>query len=218
MPQRGFNVGVFRAEIESKDVQRNNNFLVEFQTPIGMFQGTNFNRNTGTARVLEYWCQGASTPNFTFATHNAGRYGYGAQEKRPFLGIFADITLNIVDDGASDNFAFFYDWQNLIAGNDLSLGPLGSPTSSTVLTSTLAPVTIDRFPYELGYAEEYKTNIRIFLYDQGGHNVRCYNLRQAWPISVGDLRQHWADDNSYSILPVVIAYTDWYNEATPVET
>lgn len=209
MPGHGFNIGVFRSEFHSKDVLRNNQFLVQMQIPLGLFEMTNWARNIDAVQTMEYWIQGTSLPAFALSTHGVARYGYGPFEKRPFQPLFPDVNLHVIDDGTGAIFKFFNQWMNIIDCSDLRNGP--GAAAVAVAAGGLAPAAIDMYPYEIGYKQEYQTDIRIIVYNQIGDAVKWINLREAWPIALGDIRVDWADNNSYQVLPVSIAFTDWYS-------
>lgn len=210
---RGFNIGIFRSALNDRDnVLRPNLALVEFTIPLGLFGIDNFQRNVNTVQTMEYWCEGATLPEFIVVAHQAARYGYGAQEKRPFLPAFQDATFMFIGDGEDNNFRFFYQWINIITNADMRDGPIATPTDVAALSSNFQPKPVGMAPYELSYPIEYKTDVRIILYDVKGQPQRVVNLREAFPIMIGQIQTHWSDNNSYIRQPISFSFTDWYTQ------
>jgi hypothetical protein len=216
MPGRGFNVGVFRAAITERDLLRPNRFLIEFTIPLGLFGIGEFDETVQTVRTLEYWCEGLSIPSFALATYPNLRYGYGAMEKRPFMGQFDTITCAVINDGKAANFNFFYSWINMIHNNNMSQGPFAVPNTVTAVNDANQPRAVGQFPYELSYKKEYATDVKIRVYDNQGNERKTICLREAFPMMLGEMQLNWADNQSYLRLPVSLTFTDWYTEV-PVD-
>lgn len=203
--QRGFNIGVFKAEINAKKILRPNLFHVEFSMPIGLLSNDaeKQTQTLDTVKTLEYWCESTVLSGLTIQTYSAQRFGYGSLEKRPILPAYGEVQLDFIFDSETTNYDFFHDWINLSINTDMSKGP-------NEATKSINGGTIKAMPFELAYKEMYETDISFYLYDSEGFVKKKLVLREAFPVSIGDIRLAWADNNSYMRLPIQIAYTDWY--------
>jgi T4-like virus tail tube protein gp19. len=191
MAQRGFNIGVFKAELNNRALLKPNLFLMEFSTPPGM-QGANNN----VARTLEYWVESTSMPGVTLNTYQAARYGYGSLEQRVNLATFTEMQVDVIFDADVANYNFFFDWMSMIYNFDAREGPNGTNGRSQT--------------FELEYRDNYVADASVIIYDQTGEPKNKLTLRETYPKSIGDVRVAWADNNSYMRLPIVLSYNDWF--------
>lgn len=200
--QRGFNIARFRSEIVSRNLLRPNLFHVEFSIPQGLQSGPNRNNAYNAVSKLEFWVESATLPGFIINTYQAMRYGYGTQERRPLSQpLYGEIQFDIIMDQEKTNYDFFYDWMNVIVNTDMRDGPNGETKEIRDVRSV---------PFELGYRDDYTIDLGIYVYGPNGDLASQIYLREAFPISLGDVKLSWADNNSYMRLPIVIAYTDWF--------
>lgn len=204
--QRGFSIGVFKAEMANKRLLRPNLFHVEFNLPTGLQTGhTNFNRNYGTVRTLEYWCEASSLSGFALNTYQGQRYGYGPIEQRPILPAYGEQQFMFIMDQETLNYDFFNDWLNIIVNTDMSEGP-NDESGEVVSINSVNPMA----PYEISFRDDYVTNVSVIVYDSEGNAVKKITLRDAFPKTLGEISLAWSDNNTYMRLPVSLAYTDWY--------
>lgn len=208
MAERGFNIGVFKAELDNKKILRPNLFHVEFSVPPGLLNIESFEQNKETVRTLEYWCETASLPGVILNTYQAQRYGYGSLEQRPILPVFNEIQLAFIFDADTANYSFFYDWISMIINFNMREGPNETTGAIAGIKRTV--------PFELAYKFDYMTDISIMIYDPTGRLVKKLTLREAFPKAIGDISLSWIDNNSYLRLPVIIAFTDWYIQQTDI--
>lgn len=202
MPERGFNVGVFRSQVLDKHLIRPNLFHVEFNMPPGLQGIESYQKNINTVRTLEYWCEATTLPGVILNTYQAQRYGYGSLESRPILPVYGEQQFEFIFDGLSDNYNLFSDWINMIINCDAREGPNEKTKSIGGTKGTV--------PFELAYKVDYMVDTSIILYDQLGDPVKKITLRESFPKAIGDIRIAWIDNNSYMRLPVTMAYTDWF--------
>lgn len=207
--QRGFNIGVFKAELNNKKLLKPNLFIVEFSIPNVLIGTTNYRDNLQTVKTLEYWCEATTLPGMMVQTYQGQRYGYGTTEQRPLMNVYGEIQIDVLMDAETLNYDFFFDWMNSIINTKMIDGP---NEENTELNVNSFGSKIKSVPYELTYKEDYSASIGIMIYDQTGFLTKKLILRDAFPKSIGDIRLAWSDNNSFMRLPIQFAYTDWHHE------
>lgn len=210
MPQQGFNINNFKSQIDLKGVQRPNKFVCIIPMPSGLQGSTRVGEWSTVASKLEFWCEAASVPGVALSTHQVIRYGYGAFEKKPFAPIFSDVNLTFISDGKSTNWDFFYSWIKMIHNFDLRRGINVQGTSTSIVNG----IRLDSF--ETAYKSDYFVDLNIICHDDTGNEINRVILRDAYPIYVGEIALNWADNNSFSKLPVTFTFMDWYSELVGV--
>jgi hypothetical protein len=194
----GFNIEQFKAYVGKNDVLSNNRFLARFYLPIGL-QGID-NDAAKTSRQLEYWGENIIFPGISLNVHLHNRYGYGMFEKKPDKAIVQDMRAVFLGDGQGAIWSFFNQWVKLVANHDLRSGIDGQTGVRGVK------------PYILSYKNEYAVNIEIQVFDKYGDVQLHLMLRDAYPISIGDLPLDWNDNNTVMRIPVFFTFMDYYNE------
>lgn len=189
-----FNINDFLAEVNDKGILRTNKFLCRFPVPIALFQKSQ--NALGTARILELWCESATIPGLILATHNVPRYGYGAQENKPFLQQTQNANFSLISDGNAENWRFFYDWMNLILNTKLVEG---------IHTDTNTPAV-----YEVGYKFEYASDVEVLVYNDNQDVVLHTVLQEAYPVFIGEVNLHWGEKGNLVRFPVTFTYQSWH--------
>lgn len=196
MAHKGFNINEFKAQLTS-GFQRNNKFFVRFNSPPVMNASADPKLPT-TSQAMEYWCDGAPIPGVAMGVHPVLRYGYGAMERKPFAPLFTDITLTFMMDGDGDIWNYFYQWMLNINNFNMS-------------QSINAPATTGNGVYELNYKYDYATDIQVTTFNEGGDKSNIVQMREAYPIYMGEIGYNWADPN-ISRLPITFTSADWYQD------
>lgn len=212
--QYGFNINVFKAELSSKKVLRPNLFLVEFSIPNSLLNLPAYQENFRTAQTLSYWCEATNLPGLNIRTYEGQRYGYGSIEQRPLLPAYSEISFGLIFDSNCSNYKIFFDWINSMVNTNASQG-FFSPSNQTNSGLLSANKVIDMSAFEIAYKQDYAVDTSILVFDQEGFMKKKITLRESFPKIIGDISLNWADNNSYMRLPIVMAYTDWYNGEIP---
>jgi len=215
-----FNAADFRSILgRGAGVAEPNKFRVRFFLPAGL-NGTIPSQGTGgseeghtsksgsdieTLRYLEFWAHSTSLPAFGLMAQPAKRYGYGANERRPFAPVYTDVQVQFIADDHGDNWKLFYNWQNMIFNTRTQLG-MDSTTGAVKMNGGSFELFYE--PYELAYRTEYLTDVQIHTFSKTGQQNMHIVLREAFPVSMGGVSLNWADNNSFMSLPVTFAYTD----------
>jgi len=165
-----------------------------------------------TANIIPFFCEAAQLPGVELATSIHQRYGYGANEKKPFGVNFSDIQLRFIGDGQGEIWNYFQNWIKLIVNTDArnginsSTANLGSGTAGGQLLSSSS------FPYEVGYKSDYCVDLVINIYDKAGNETIIVTLREAYPLFLGDIKLDWMAGKEIMKIPVVFTFVDWYNQ------
>ena len=206
----GFNINEWRSEISRKDILRTNKFQMIFTSPKGLQNEINTN---DTIRTLEYWGEMGTLPGQLLATHDARRYGYGPNEKRPYVAVFTDLQLSFYSDAEGQIWKFFDSWLRLIVN---SYAPLGLDIANNQTTGVVINNGKTIAPYEISFREDYITDVQIRIFDNTGKIKKIANLREAYPIGMSDIQLSWQDTNTVMRLPITFCFTDWFS-TTPTE-
>lgn len=185
----------FLSTISKKDgLTRTAHFYVEFALP----RCLNNQRTLEDTRVLSFLCDSASLPGVSLATSEIRRYGYGPVEKKPYAPIFVDSSMSFLVDGDRFIQNFFTRWMSSIV--NFRSDPYGKVLIAN--TNTLKA-------YEVNYKNQYATDILITTVDEKGTDIITIQLKQAYPILMGDIALSWGDTDSIARLPVTFTYTTW---------
>jgi hypothetical protein len=197
----GFNIRDFSAHMNANGLMRNNKFLVRMPYPIGFDPVPALKE---TSRYMELWCDSTSLPGININTAEVKRYGYGPIEKMGVAPTFNNVTMTFISDRKAAVHSFFYNWTKLIANHDARTYDFSS------LTGIPAPVTAR--PYEITYKKGYTSNIEIFVYDDNGNVSLKVTLREAFPVSMGEIQLNWTDTDDFVKIPISFSYTDFYTD------
>lgn len=156
----------------------------------------------GAAENLLFLCSATAIPGVQVQTTDIQPYGYGAIERRPTNAFFNSLRMNYYVDVSSTVYQFFTKWINSIVNfNDSAIG-----------TRTVNGA----FYNEVRYKEEYATTITIYVYDSAGNNFLEVQLKDAFPIELGQVNLTWGNYNSLAVLPINISYQNWVSNYTPI--
>lgn len=179
----------FMAQIRKKGVGKRNLFNVFVPAPL-MLAGTDKELN------LQLFAESVNLPGINFATSDIRRYGVGPTEKKPYAPIFTDITVTFIADGSGDIHKFFYKWMKGIIFFD-------SPTS-VESTSQIGGLT----PYEVNFKDQYRTDLRIFTYNEQNDKIIELVLYGAYPIAISDTPLSWSDNDTMMTISVTFTYVN----------
>jgi hypothetical protein len=196
----GFNIDNFISSINANSVMRNNKFLVRIPTPNGFGAQKILNE---TGKYLELWCDSANLPSAMLGSESVRRYGYGHEEKRPTTIQVNDMNLTFISDGRAAIWTFFQQWIRLIYNYDMSSGLLKSNGVTTNMNAM-----------DLSYKSDYAVDIELFVFTETGQQLLSVILREAYPMSLGDVQLNWSDTNNIAKIPVSFTFFDWYNTDT----
>jgi hypothetical protein len=199
-----FNIATFIAQVNQRGTHRTNKFFVRMTMPPGL-QALGLLTSFATiTNTLQFWVEAAHIPGIMLQQRQILRWGYGAQEKKPFAPTFNDVNFTILSDGKAENWTFFKGWINYIINFDRNSGLQRlNPETGAQLPDTQAF-------YEISYKSEYATTVEIICFDAQGLETYKITLREAFPIFVGDIPLNWGDNNQLMRIPVTFTFSDWY--------
>jgi hypothetical protein len=176
-----FNINTFKSETFRKgEFQRASKFEVTITPP------TSLNAN-GYERTLTYRCESVVFPGISTATHQVHRYGYGPYEKKPYNSIYTDVNMTVLGDEKGAAWGFFKRWNDLVFNS----GAGDSPVAGA---------------FEVGYKDQYRGGVVITTFDNKGEKSNAVELKEAYPIFVGDMRFDWGATNQIIKIPVTITF------------
>ena len=191
------NIRDFKSENGARGgLMRNNRFLVTFATPITLIG----NPIAGINRTIEYWCEGASIPDYIMGTSDVRRWSYGPSEKRPFMPNFTQLVLTFQSDSAGQVYSFFDAWMQSILPHNTRNG-----LNQTFING--------RQPYELEYKQNYVTDLHLFVFDIAGDVTFDFVFKEAFPSAMPPIPLNWGDNNSITRFQVAIDFVDWYTNS-----
>lgn len=215
-----FNIDTFKAVTlgSNRYFSKPNKFLARIPLPTGLANKQEF-RNT--QQELEFWCHTASLPGAALITRDVQRYSYGAREKRPMAPMFQDLNFVFFADtgrngypNVSTNWNFFTSWVRLINNFDMSQGYMDD--SGANARSIGSGDAYEQDTYELAYKTEYLVDIELVAFADDGNESHHIILRDAFPTYVQEIRTSWADNSGVMNIPVLMTFTDWFLQDTPL--
>jgi len=138
-------------------------------------------------------------PGVAMATRPVIRYGYGVSEKKPMFPAFSDIMMNFYADGNQVNLKFFHEWMNCICNFDFS----------GTIQSTRKVTGIDTNLYEVAYADEYKVDTVVSLWEEDGKESYRMTLRDCFPSAIPETKLSSEQGQIMQII-VNFSFTDWF--------
>lgn len=204
-----FNISEITSEISRLGIMKNNKFLVQFPMPLSLQNTTNFQDLTNTNNVMSLYCEASGLPGIAHLLEEIRRYGYGANEKKPYAPIFTDTNMVFRGDAQGRIWTFLNSWMRC-AVNFESRGDF----------NTVSGPIKNQYPYEVGYkydpqnGEGYATDTTVSVFDDTGNEQMRVVLREAYPVFVGDIPLNWSSRSDYMRIPVTMTFFDWYNDLT----
>lgn len=203
-----FNIQDISAEIAAAGLLRTNKFEVTFTPPPGLTTGvaqtgtptSNFNSLNGIDKVINLYCERANIPGIAMDVAPIRRFGYGPMEKKPFAPTFNDAQLLFRSDAGGALWKYLQSWFRLVLNYE---NQQGLAATNGVLSQ--------QHPFELGYKQDYVTDITINAFNDKGGIAISTVLMQAYPIFIGDIQLAWEDKNEYVRIPATFTFISWYH-------
>jgi len=185
-----FNISDFRSTFDRLGGPARSNL---FEMRISKLPRGTANSSQLTPRDFRFFCQSVQIPGIQF---EESTQVHVAQQKKTFPVGFNTTPLQTVFMLDSDHqiMTFFHQWMQQI----VRYGAEGGNFSE-----------IDgKLPYEIGYKDDYSTDITIHHYTTDSFASSYYEtkLENAHPIQMGDIDLSWSDNDSYLTLPVSFVY------------
>jgi len=144
-------------------------------------------------RDFRFFCSQISVPGINF--EQATQIHVGQRQKVYPMGITTEPVSGLfLCDSSHQIISFFHQWAQQI----INYGTAGGNFSE-----------VDgKLPYEVGYKDEYSTDITIHHYTTDSFESRYYEtkLEKAFPIAVGDVQLAWSENDSFLQMPISFSY------------
>lgn len=175
-----FKISEFTADINKRGVLHTHSFDASFRRPNCM------STNKAAPGSLSIRCESASMPGVTLASaEGPPRLGVGPNEHQPYGVTFDDVTLGFIVDRKSEIYQFFYQWMNYIVNYNTSKGETG---------------------YEVGYRQNFMTEIFVTLYDSSQKPIQKMTMRRAYPKSISAVDLNWDSQGTLVKLSIPFSY------------
>jgi len=187
-----FNINQFKAQMNQRGGPARGNLFEVIIAPVS--GGTVDNEgNKMQSQTLSFFCKNAQIPSITY---NTSSYSAVGQLDKQFTTGVTSAPLNLIFMVDSDHeiLNHFHQWMQKIVNHGSGSGSFDEVDG--------------RLPYELGYKDEYATDIIIRHYSTESTDDKYYEvtLYNAYPNAVGDLDLAWEENDSYLTLPVGFSY------------
>lgn len=134
-----------------------------------------------SARDFSNYIESATLPGRSFTTSDI-KFGTGLTKKMPYNSVFDDCQIVMKVDEDMRIKAFFDAWQRKIHDNDTGY---------------------------MEYQDNYKCEIKIYVYSKSDNIPYVCTLQDAYPIAVTATDLSHAAVNDYQKLTVTFAYKSW---------
>ena len=143
---------------------------------------------------MQFRAEATHVPGIALQTEQVSRYGVGPSQAFPSNVAFEAHTIQFFDDSKTTIWKFFAQWINAIfnfAGG--SNGTSGN--------------------YGVAYRADYVVDIKIHVFNTEGTLIKTVVLKDAFPLSLGEVALSWSEQSSLYKFPVTFGYQYWYLES-----
>lgn len=197
-----FSIASFMSEINTRGVLRPNQFVVTMGIPNCLSVSTTENK------ILTMRCESASIPDVTLATQEIMRYGYGPMESTPYTAVFSGVSLTFVVDKTSLIYRYFNRWMQSIVNFNLPDGSM----DKTYTTSGRGGANVLN-AYEVGYKDDYVTNVNITVFDEQTVPRIQTTLHNAYPKAINAIDLNWGSTDVIR-LSVALGFREYYTNTS----
>lgn len=151
-------------------------------------------------RTLKFRCEATRLPGLQFASADGPpRLGYGPIERHPYNVNYEEISLTFIMDAKTEVHKFFYDWCNCIFNFKGKGGTAAKENSGRANGAAV---------YEVGYKDQYSTDINIDVYKDTGVLAMTATLYKAFPMALPAIPMGWNDSDIVK-LTIPFSYLDF---------
>lgn len=193
-----FNINSFMSDIRNRGILKTNSFMVNIVPPRILRDKWPSTRN------ILIRCESAALPGVNFQMGELYRHGFGPQESSPHNIQFEPTNLTFLLDSQAEIYTFWYTWMNCIMNFNRSKGIN----------------TVDeygKYPYEMGYKEDYSTEIKILMYNEAADNILQTTLLKAYPMGINEVSLNWASQDEPAKINIPISYRDFFTQTSTVD-
>ena len=187
----------FMASISTKGVLKATRYIVTFNPPTYV---KNIAGMVGT-ETLSVRCDSVQFPGASLTTIDGPpRYGYGPIESVPYNITMDDITCSFIVDAGSEIHKFFYTWVSSIVNFQGKGGKSLSQANGAVPGFAA---------YEVGYKDNYTTDLTIAVYDSTDKKVMEAKAYRAYPKLLPSVDLNWGATDEIVKLVIPFTYVDF---------
>ena len=178
-----FNIADFLANLDSAGLAKTSHFKVVITRPGG--------GSAGDSIDLAFRCEASELPGRAIYTHDDMIWGIA--RKNPYGSSVQEITLTFICSEDYWEKNYFESWMDDIVG----------PYRNGDIHEDM---------YAIGYYKEIVGTVLIDCYSETGEITYTVELRDAYPIAIGNIQLHWHDGSQISRLPVQFNFRYYVNE------
>lgn len=192
-----FKLNDFMASISTRGVLKSTRYTVSFTPPAYVRSIAGL---VGP-ETLSIRCDTVQFPGASLTTIDGPpRYGYGPIESIPYNISMDDITCSFIVDAGSEIHRFFYSWVSTIV-NFQAKGGMSLSAASGAGTGFAA--------YEVGYKDNYTTDLIISVYDSTDKKVMEAKAYRAYPKLLPSVDLNWGATDEIVKLVIPFTYVDF---------
>jgi hypothetical protein len=195
-----FDISKFKSTM-TNSYNRTNQFHLLLNTPPGLLSGGSKFANIN--KKITFDIEKATMPGVSIVTDDIRRYGYGYFDRKPYATDFAEIDALIRSDSEGFNYSFFQSWMKLIINFDVQ-------NSMSDFSNGLGTNAGSSIPYEVSYKKDYSTTAQFVNYNEDAAPSVVIEMRNLFPIYLGEVQYDWGDNNNIVKFPVKFTYSDWH--------
>ena len=189
-----FNINTFKSEIDKRGGPARPSLFEIIIAPIN--DGVNeLNKDTKiNSRTFSFFCSSANIPGISI--NSIPYLATGALTTQfPIAVINQPVNTVFMVDSDHQILNYFHNWMQKIVNH-------GSASAGTF------DEVDGKLPYEIGYKDEYATDITIRHYSTESFEDKYYEvkLHNAFPVTIADLDLAWENNDSFLTMPVSFVY------------
>lgn len=188
-----FNISQFKSEMDKFGGPGRGHLFEITISPIGGGTTSATDDKKMNPAQFSFFCKTASIPAMSLETMNYSAVG---QLKKQFaVGVSSEpVSTIFMCDSDHQIVNFFHQWFQKIVNHGSGGGSFDQVN--------------ERLPYEIGYKDDYTTDISIRHYSTESDINKYYEviLYNAYPNAIGDLGLSWEENDSFLTLPVSFSY------------
>ena len=203
-----FNINEFSSKIQSYGgLARNNTFEVTF-SPSDIADPLFSSEFPGSD--LRFFCSNVTVPGISLATFDYRPTNVEMPQSIPFAMNHEQLETVFMVDDKHNVLRYFHKWMERV----INYNTAGD--GATLLTGLRGSDGIQQ-PYEIGYKNDYTKimTVRKFsrnilatnVIGESRFQLYTYKFEGVYPVQVGSLNLAWAENDTYTTLPVSFSYS-----------
>jgi hypothetical protein len=186
---------------------RNNLFMVTLTD-----NGNGFGTQDFDNRDLQFFCKTVTMPGVTLNVFDYRPNTIDMPQSMPFAMHYQSLECSFIVDDQHNVMRYFHNWMRRV----MNFRPVGAPGADSFSNNQLS--------YEIGYKRDYAQTMTITKFSRNASTVSSVarngtafqydskyecKLFDVYPVHVSGTNLSWADNDSYTELPVAFSYSSF---------